>query len=203
MLECCTSFSTSDLFFFSFFFLCFSSNVPVRPPTIRTKCNTVSTNRHFIKTGLGFLDLNFLFISTFRKSEHNVLQGASVQLIFYFRSFQSSNININYNKKVLLRERKRHTARRVAIASPCYSGWRRGPLDKNFFSHSEHVSSQIWCQKIFPVLGRGPSTKIFFVVSTCIKPNLLSKIFPFTRGGGSLVKKSFSQSEHVSSQIWW
>ena len=26
------------------------------------------------------------------------------------------------NKKVLLRERKRHTARRVAVASACYSG---------------------------------------------------------------------------------
>ena len=35
---------------------------------------------------------------------------------------------------------------------------------------------------------------------TCIKPNLVSKIFPFTRGG-SLCKFLF-QSEHVSSQIW-
>ena len=121
------------------------------------------------------------------------------------------------NKKVLLRERKRHTARRVAIAIFCYSGgggevprqksldkkfffpftgggggslnmyqaksgvknfslyWGRGSLDKKFFSQSEHVSSQIWCQKFFPLLGGGcPSTKIFF-----------------------------PQSEHVSSQIWY
>ena len=79
-------------------------------------------------------------------------------------------------KKVLLRERKRHTARRVAIASPCYSGG-RGSLDKNFFCQSEHVSSQIWCQKFFPLLG-------------------------VMGGGGSLDKKFFCQSEHVSSQIW-
>ena len=29
------------------------------------------------------------------------------------------------------------------------------PSTKNFFSQSEHVSSQIWCQKIFPLLGGG------------------------------------------------
>ena len=39
-----------------------------------------------------------------------------------------------------------------------------GPLTKNFFFQSEHVSSQIWCQKIFPLLGEGPLTKIFFPV---------------------------------------
>ena len=40
------------------------------------------------------------------------------------------------NKKVLLRERKRHTARRVAIAIPFFSGGRGeggGPLTKIFF----------------------------------------------------------------------
>ena len=50
--------------------------------------------------------------------------------------------NTLINKKVLLREHKTHTARRVAIASPCYSR-EGGSLDKNFFSQSEHVSSQI------------------------------------------------------------
>ena len=45
---------------------------------------------------------------------------------------------------------------------------------QNFFSQSEHVSSQIWCQKFFPLLG----------------------------GRGSLDKNLFPQSEHVSSQIW-
>ena len=50
-----------------------------------------------------------------------------------------------------------------------------GPLTKKIFFQSEHVLSQIWCQKIFPLL-RG--------------------------GGGPLTKKNFFQSAHVSSQIW-
>ena len=114
-------------------------------------------------------------------------------------------LETHVNKKVLLRERKRHTARRVAIAISCYSGggggpcteiffpslnmyqaksgvknfslyWGGGSLDKKFFSQSEHVSSQIWCQKV-------------------------SKNFPFTRGGVPR-QKIFFWSEHVSSQIW-
>ena len=32
------------------------------------------------------------------------------------------SLNLHTNKKVLLRERKRHTARRVAVASACYPG---------------------------------------------------------------------------------
>ena len=157
-------------------------------------------------------------------------------------------LKLSPNKKVLLRERKRHTARRVAVAISCYSGgggvpvqkiffqsehvssqiWCQkifpllgggGSLDKKFFSQSEHVSSQIWCQKCFPLLGGGPLTKIFFPslnmyqaksgvknfslywggvprqkfffpVWTCIMPNLVSKIFPFT-GGGPLTKIFF------------
>ena len=179
-----------------------------------------------------------------------------------WRNYQS---DLKQNKKVLLRERKRHTARRVAIASPCYSGggvprqnffspvwtciklnlvskcflftgggvpstkiffpqsehvssqiWcqkffpllRGGFPRQNIFYRSKHVSSQIWCQKFFPLLGAGagggvPRQKFFFPVWTCIKPNLVSKIFPFTGGwGGSLDKNFFFQSEHVSSQIW-
>ena len=61
---------------------------------------------------------------------------------------------------------------------------------KNFFQ-SQHVSSQIWCQKIFPLLGGSLNKKIFFPVWTCIKPNLVSKNFPFTGRGGSLNKKNF------------
>ena len=76
------------------------------------------------------------------------------------------------------------------------------PSTKKFFFQSEHVSSQIWCQKIFPLLRGGiPRQKNFFPLWTCIKPNLVSKNFPFTRGG-SLDKKFFFQSEHVLSQIW-
>ena len=63
-----------------------------------------------------------------------------------------------------MRERKRHTARRVAIASPCYSGRGGGGVPRqNFFS-------PVW---------------------TCIKPNLVSKIFPFTRGVGGPSTKIF------------
>ena len=66
-----------------------------------------------------------------------------------------------------------------------------------FFFWSEHVSSQILCQKFFPLLGgrgRAALDKNFFLVWTCIKPNLVSKFFPFTGGGGgvALDKKFFS-----------
>ena len=41
--------------------------------------------------------------------------------------------------------------------------WGGESLNKNFFFQSEHVSSQIWCQKFFPLIGGGsPSTKTFF-----------------------------------------
>ena len=48
-----------------------------------------------------------------------------------------------------------------------------GPSTKYFFPQSEHVSSQIWCQKFFPLLG-----------------------------GGVPRQKFFSPVWHVSSQIW-
>ena len=135
-----------------------------------------------------------------------------------------------FNKKVLLRERKRHTARRVAIASPCYSGG-GAPLTK-FFSPvwtciKPNLVSKIFpftggggvpwqkfffCPEMyqaksgvknFPFTGRGgvPQQKIFLLVWTCIKPNLVSKFFPLL-GGRSLDKIFFCQSEHVSGQIW-
>ena len=41
--------------------------------------------------------------------------------------------------------------------------WGGGSLDKKIFFQSEHVSSQIWCQKNFPLLGGGvPRQKNFF-----------------------------------------
>ena len=86
------------------------------------------------------------------------------------------------NKKVLLRERKRHTARRVAIPISCYSGG--GSLDKNFFSSLNMYQAKSGVKNFSLYLGRGrPLTKNFFPVWTCIKPNLVSKIFPFTWGG--------------------
>ena len=40
--------------------------------------------------------------------------------------------------------------------------WEGGgrPLCENFFFQSEHVSSQIWCQNFFPLLGRGSPGKV-------------------------------------------
>ena len=65
-----------------------------------------------------------------------------------------------------------------------FRGGGGGPSTKIFFFQSEHVSSQIWCQKFFPLLGGVPWQKIFFPIWTCIKPNLVSKNFPFTWWGG-------------------
>ena len=100
-------------------------------------------------------------------------------------------IETKEHKKVLLRERKRHTARRVAIASPCYSGERGGSLDKNFSSQSEHVSSQIWCQKFFPLLGGVPRQNFFFWSEHVSSQIWCQKFFPLL-GGGSLDKTFFS-----------
>ena len=84
---------------------------------------------------------------------------------------------------------------------------------QKFFFQSEHVSSQICCQKFFPLLwGGGPLTKFFFPVWTCIKPNLVSKIFPFTGGGEDPCTKNFFSSLNMYqaksavnnfSLYWW
>ena len=89
------------------------------------------------------------------------------------------------------------------LVSKIFPFTRGGPFTKNFFFQSEHVSSQIWCQNFFPLLGRGvPLQKNFFPVWTCIKPNLVSKIFPFTgrgegRWGGVLLTKNFFSSQNM------
>ena len=71
-----------------------------------------------------------------------------------------------------------------------------GPSTKNFFFQSQHVSSQIWCQKIFPLLGGGvPRQKFFFPVWTCIKPNLVSKNFPFTETGTPPPQKVWTDTQ--------
>ena len=81
--------------------------------------------------------------------------------------------------------------------------FRWGSLDKNFFSQSEHVSSQIWCQKFFPLLGRGghPSTKIFFPSLNMYQAKFGVKNVSLYWGGVPQ-QKFFFWSEHVSSQIW-
>ena len=124
-------------------------------------------------------------------------------LVLKYILLEGSMMKFFENKKVLLRERKRHTARRVAMAISCYSGG-GGSLDKNFLPQSEHVSSQIWCQKFFPLLGGGgvPSEKNFFPSLNMYQAKSHVKNFSLYGGGGSLREKFFSQSEHVSSQIW-
>ena len=79
--------------------------------------------------------------------------------------------NTNY-KKVLLRERKRHTARRVAIVSPCYSGGGGGPSTQNFFSSLNMYQAKSGVKKFSLYRwwwwwwggGGVPQQKIFFPV---------------------------------------
>ena len=105
----------------------------------------------------------------------------------------SRNFQSKCNKKVLLRERKRHTARHVAIASPCYSRG-GGSLCENFFSQSEHVSSQIWYQKFFPLLGGGvvPLQKIIFPSLNMYQAKAGVKNFSLYWGGGPSMEIFFS-----------
>ena len=83
--------------------------------------------------------------------------------------------------------------------------WGGGSFSKNFFFQSEHVSSQIWCQKFFPlpVVG-GVQQKKFFSSLNMYQAKSGVKIFSlyWCGGGGPSTKNFFFQSEHVSSQIW-
>ena len=87
---------------------------------------------------------------------------------------------------------------------PFTGGGGRVPQQK-FFFQSEHVSSQIWCQKFFPLpVGGGPLTKNFFSSLNMYQAKSGVKNFSLYQweGGGPLTKNFFFQSEHVSSQIW-
>ena len=82
----------------------------------------------------------------------------------------------------------------MAIAISCYSGGVGVPSTKNFFFQSEHVSSQIWCQKFFPLLeGRGSLDKNFFSTLNIYEAKSGVKNFSLYYGGwgGSLDKKYF------------
>ena len=65
------------------------------------------------------------------------------------------------------------------------------PLQKFFFPVLNMYQAKSGVKNFSLYWEGGPSTKIFFPVWTCIKPNLVSKFFPFT-GGGCLDKISFS-----------
>ena len=91
------------------------------------------------------------------------------------------------------------------------SEMKRWTDEENFFG-SEHVSSQIWCY-LKLVRWRDEEwdeemnrwKKNFFLVWTCIKPNLvLSEISEMKSEMKKWTdeKKIFLGSEHVSSQIW-
>ena len=72
-----------------------------------------------------------------------------------------------------------------------------GFQQKNFFSSLNMYQAKSGVKRFSLYWdGRGGSLKkIFFLVWTCIKPNLVSKIFPFTGGGGGgSLKKYFSPS---------
>ena len=96
----------------------------------------------------------------------------------------------------------------VKIFSLYHGEGRGGPSTKNFFFQFEHVSSQIWCQKFFPLPVRGEGfldKKFFFATLNMYQAKSGVKIFSLCRWwwwGGSLNQKFFFQSEHVSSQIW-
>ena len=61
-----------------------------------------------------------------------------------------------------------------------------GSLNKNFFPSLNMYQAKSGVKNFSLYQGGGvPWQKIFFLVWTCIKPNLVSKIFPFTRGGPS------------------
>ena len=108
------------------------------------------------------------------------------------------------NKKVLLRERKRYTARRVAIAISCYSGG-GGALDKNFFPSLNIYQAKSGVNNFSLYLGGeggGPLTENFFPSLNMYQAKSGVKNFPLYWGGGVPRQKFFSRSEHVSSQIW-
>ena len=65
------------------------------------------------------------------------------------------------------------------------------PLQKIFFQ-SEHVSSQIWCQKIFPLLGGGPQQNNFFSSLNMYQAKSGVKKFSLYKGGSTSTKKFFS-----------
>ena len=63
-----------------------------------------------------------------------------------------------------------------------------------FFFKSEHVSSQIWCQNFFPLLGGGGGgpSEIFFLQSEHVSSQIwCQKFFPLLGGGGCPSVKIF------------
>ena len=74
-------------------------------------------------------------------------------------------------------------------------------LQKKFFFQSEHVSSQIWCQKFSPLLGGGVSENFFYSLNMYQAKSDVKKISLYWVCVW-FCENFFPQSEHVSSQIW-
>ena len=74
-----------------------------------------------------------------------------------------------------------------------------GSLCRKFFFWSEHVSSQIWCQKIFPFTRRGrvPLKNFFSGLNMYQAKSGVKNFSLYWRGGGPSVKNFFSSPEHV------
>ena len=114
---------------------------------------------------------------------------------------QSEQTDISkYNKKVLLCEHKRHTARRVAIAISCYSRG-GGPSTKNFFPSLNMYQAKSGVKNFSLYLGEGSLDKKFFPSLNMYQAKSGVKNFSLYWGGVPW-QKIFFRSEHVSSQIW-
>ena len=111
--------------------------------------------------------------------------------------------DVGGNKTVLLCECKRHTTPHITIARAWYSG-EGGSLCKKIFSPVWTCIKPNLVSKIFPFTGEGVPLDIFFPVWTCIKPNLVSKVLPFT-GGGPYAKIFFSSLNmyQAKSSVRW
>ena len=68
---------------------------------------------------------------------------------------------------------------------------RGGPSTKNFFPSLNMYQAKSGVKNVSFTRGGVPKQNFFSPVWTCMKPNLVSKIFPFTRGG-SPRQKNFS-----------
>ena len=63
-----------------------------------------------------------------------------------------------------------------------YWGGGQQPSTKNFF-RSEHVLSQIWCQKIFPFRGGGLDKNIFSILNMYQAKSGVKKFSLYWEGG--------------------
>ena len=101
-------------------------------------------------------------------------------------------ISVLRNKKVLLRERKRHTARRVAIAISCYSGrGGGGPLTKQNFPSMNMYQAKSGVKNFSLYWEGGVPQQKFFSSLNMYQAKSGVKIFSLYWAGGPSTKKIF------------